>query len=354
MKRKLIQRSSWLIALLLAFCLVFAGCDSSNNSNNDKPSLDNGISQTNTPAGSSSSKPTGDSEADASQSSDTDKPVDAGEQRDAEKQLGVPKYSGQPYFALNGNVPNFTNAEKTSAKAFEFYSDLDELGRCGKTEACVGKELMPTEGRESISSVKPSGWINKNYGADLVDGGYLYNRCHLIGFQLTGENANKENLITGTRYMNVDGMLPFENMVADYVKETGNHVMYRVTPIFDGNDLVACGAVMEAYSVEDNGEGVCFNVYVYNVQPGIVIDYATGNSWLSGEKPENTDTNKPTDDATGEEKNYVLNTNSKKIHLPTCSSVGKISEANRQEYTGNIQDLIDNGYEGCGTCKPAA
>ena len=163
--------------------------------------------------------------------------------------------------------------------SYEFYSDLDELGRCGVTEACIGRDLMPTEDRGAIGQVKPSGWQLAKY--DCVDGKYLYNRCHLIGYQLTAENANKQNLITGTRYLNVIGMLPFENMVADYVHETNNHVLYRVTPIFDGSDLVARGVLMEAWSVEDEGDGVCFNVYCYNVQPGVEIDYATGDNWAA-------------------------------------------------------------------------
>ena len=211
--------------------------------------------------------------------------VNVGEQRAAEKALGVTKYSGSPYFELNGNQPIF-KAEELKTKSYEFYSDLDPLGRCGQTEACIGRDIMPTEDRESISSVKPSGWVNNKYDTELVDGGYIYNRCHLIGFQLTGENANERNLITGTRYMNVEGMLPFENMVADYVKETGNHVMYRVTPVFVGDNLLANGALMEAWSVEDNGDGICFCVFVYNVQPGVIIDYATGESSL----PESDDT----------------------------------------------------------------
>ena len=185
----------------------------------------------------------------------------------------IPDYEGEPYVVLNDNEPDFTEAEITT-EAYEDYSDLDALGRCGEAEACIGEELMPTGERESISSVKPTGWVNEKY--DSVDGGYLYNRCHLIGYQLSGENANEENLITGTRYMNVEGMLPFEDMVADYVHETDNHVMYRVTPVFEGDDLVASGVQMEAESVEDDGEGVSFNVYVYNVQPDITIDYATG------------------------------------------------------------------------------
>ena len=190
----------------------------------------------------------------------------------------IPPYDGTPYVVLNDNQPSFT-AEDMTDVSYEFYSDLDELGRCGVTEACIGRDLMPTEKRGDISSVRPTGWVQAQY--DFVDGKALYNRCHLIGFQLTGENANDRNLITGTRYLNVEGMLPFENLVADYIKETGNHVMYRVTPVFDGDDLVAQGVQMEAASVEDSGEGVLYNVFCYNVQPGVEIDYATGESWLA-------------------------------------------------------------------------
>ena len=249
----------------------------------------------------------------------------------------VPPFSGEPYVVLADNVPGFTKEELTS-KSYETYSPLDRLGRCGVAQACVGTDLMPTEERGSIGSVKPTGWQTVKY--DCVDGKYLYNRCHLIGYQLSGENANKENLITGTRYMNVDGMLPFENMVADYGKETGNHVLYRVTPIYDGDNLVAGGVQMEALSVEDGGEGICFNVYVYNCQPGVSIDYATGESQL--------DENAISD----VEASYILNRNSKKFHLPSCSGVSSISEANRQEYTGSRDELLVRGYEPCGSCKP--
>ena len=190
----------------------------------------------------------------------------------------IPPFSGEAYIPINGNVPFFVEEEIT-AESYEFYSDLDELGRCGVTEACIGIDIMPTEDRGDIGSVKPTGWHSVKY--DIVDGKYLYNRCHLIGFQLAGENANKKNLITGTRYLNIEGMLPFENMVADYVQETENHVMYRVTPIFEGDDLVAQGVVMEGWSVEDEGEGICFCVFAYNAQPGIEIDYATGESRLT-------------------------------------------------------------------------
>lgn len=191
----------------------------------------------------------------------------------------IPEYSGEPYIEINGNEPDFSE-EEWSEESFEVYSELDSLGRCGTAYANVGTDLMPTEKRGSIGQVKPTGWQTVKY--DVVDGNYLYNRCHLIGYQLSGENANEKNLITGTRYMNVEGMLPFENMVADYVKETDNHVLYQVTPVYDGDNLVADGVQMEAYSVEDEGDGISYNVYVYNVQPGIEIDYATGESVIDG------------------------------------------------------------------------
>ena len=251
----------------------------------------------------------------------------------------IPAFSGEPYVVIDDNEPDFP-AEDFTSEGFEEYSPLDDLGRCGVAYANVGLDTMPTEDRGSISNVKPTGWQSVQY--DFVDGKNLYNRCHLIGFQLTGENANRENLITGTRYMNVDGMLPFENMVADYVKETENHVLYRVTPMFEGDNLVASGVQMEAQSVEDKGEGVCFNVYVYNNQPGVTIDYATGDSWASDEAPADTD----------KERAYILNTSSHKFHKPDCGSVDTISPANKRRYTGDRADLIAQGYQPCGTCKP--
>ena len=194
----------------------------------------------------------------------------------------IEAYTGAAYVVINDNIPLF-RAEELTTKGYEKYSDLDNLGRCGVALASCGKEIMPKEGekRESISSVTPSGWVQAKYQG--VSGGYLYNRCHLIGWQLSAENANKKNLLTGTRYMNTEGMLVFENMVADYIKETGNHVAYRITPIYEGDNLVASGVQMEAYSIEDDGEGICFNVYCYNVQPGITIDYATGKSSQTSE-----------------------------------------------------------------------
>lgn len=213
--------------------------------------------------------------ADTEQDVPYNNPIESGSAETTITPDDIPTYSGEPYVVLNNNEPNFTEEDLTT-ESYEYYSDLDVDGKCGVVVASIGEDLMPSEERGSIGRVKPSGWQTVKY--DNVDGKYLYNRCHLIGFQLTGENANEKNLITGTRYMNVEGMLPFENIVADYVKETGNHVVYRVTPIFEGDNLVASGVQMEAKSVEDDGEGICFHVYVYNVQPGIEIDYATGNS----------------------------------------------------------------------------
>lgn len=287
----------------------------------------------------------------------------------------VPAYSGEPYVEVNDNQPEFTEEELTTV-SYEEYSELDELGRCQSAEACIGQDLMPTETRESISSVKPTGWKNKSY--DTVDGGYVYNRCHLIGFQLTGENANEENLITGTRYMNVEGMLPFEDEVAAYIKETDNHVMYRVTPVFEGDDRVASGVQMQAESVEDDGVGISFNVYVYNVQPYVVIDYKTGENWEGDEiaEPEgkwadgteadpsdsksDSKINAKTDSAATskaeakdtKEQTYILNKNTKKFHKPECSGAKKIKAKNKGEYTGSRQTLIDEGYEPCGNCNP--
>lgn len=270
----------------------------------------------------------------------------------------IPEYSGSPYVEINGNIPDFRESDY-STEVFESYSELDSLGRCGVCFANIGIELMPTEERGEIGQIKPSGWQLAKY--DCVDGKYLYNRCHLIGYQLSGENANEKNLITGTRYMNVEGMLPFENMVADYVESTGNHVLYRVTPIFDGNNLVASGVQMEAKSVEDDGAGICFNVYVYNCQPGVAIDYANGLSVLvegeeNAEVTANVEAKKQNEESVpvsqGEGTAYILNTNTHKFHNPSCSSVDDMKEANKQEYVGNREDLLNQGYDPCGRCKP--
>lgn len=249
------------------------------------------------------------------------------------------------YEEVNGNIPEFTEEEITD-EAFEHYDELDRLSRCGEAVACIGIETMPTEEREAIGQIKPSGWQISKY--DFVDGKYLYNRCHLIGFQLSGENANERNLITGTRYFNVEGMLPFENVVAGYVRETENHVMYRVTPIFEGNNLVASGVKMEAYSVEDNGAGVSFNVYVPNRQPGVIINYSDGSNWLD----ESYFTEKENVSSKEGDEEFVLNTNSKKFHKKTCASIDTIKEKNRADFKGTRAELTEKGYSPCGMCEP--
>lgn len=256
-------------------------------------------------------------------------------------------YQGEPYVVINDNNPDFTEADMTTV-SFESYGELDVLGRCTTAFANIGKDLMPAEKRGSIGEVKPTGWQTAKY--DNVDGKYLYNRCHLIGYQLTGENANAKNLITGTRYLNVDGMLPFENMVADYIKETNNHVLYRVTPVFSGDNLVASGVQMEAESVEDNGDGILFNVYCFNAQPGIAIDYATGNSHQDNSIV--ADASKSTTAAEANVQTYVLNTNTKKFHKESCNSAKSMDASNKKIYTGSRQEIIDMGYEACGVCKP--
>ena len=220
----------------------------------------------------------------AQESPGTDREAAQELERAEEKDIvEIPAYSGQAYVEVNGNIPYFEDSE-LSAESYEYYSELDLLGRCGVCMASIGQDIMPTEERGEIGGVRPSGWHTVKYPG-IIDGNYLYNRCHLIGYQLAGENANTKNLITGTRYMNTEGMLPFENMVADYVRETGNHVMYRVTPVFEGDNLLSDGVLMEAKSVEDNGAGVLFNVFCYNVQPGIIINYENGESMADGSSP---------------------------------------------------------------------
>ena len=286
----------------------------------------------------------------------------------------IPAWSGEPYVAVDGNQPDFPEEDMTSV-SFETYSELDTLGRCGVAYANVGQDLMPAEERGNIGAVKPTGWHTVKY--DFVDGKYLYNRCHLIGYQLTGENANEKNLITGTRYLNIEGMLPFENMVADYVKETDQHVMYRVTPVFEGDNLLAAGVLMEGKSVEDKGEGVLFCVFAYNVQPGVSIDYATGESSADGtivndtsaqeetkqststsvqqeetQQPADTSVTQQETSQSEETQTYVLNTNTHKFHKPGCYSVEKIKPENYAEFTGTREEAIAYGYDPCKNCNP--
>ncbi len=261
--------------------------------------------------------------------------------------LVIPPYSGEPFIMLNDGVP-FFDTEPLKPESYEIYYDLDELGRCTLADAVVGKDLMPTEKRGNISSVKPTGWHTTTYPTSLVDGGSLYNRCHLIAFGLCGETANKYNLVTGTRYFNTKGINDFENMVIDYVRETNNHVRYRVTPIFSGDNLVCDGQIVEAWSIEDGGEAICFNVYSYNVQPGIYIDYATGDNWLEEEgRPTEAPTKAPEklplleEDYEGA---FVLNIKTKKFHSADCESAATMSEKNKQAYNGSYNALIRDGY----------
>ncbi|WP_452040021.1 DNA/RNA non-specific endonuclease [Adlercreutzia rubneri] len=284
----------------------------------------------------------------------------------------VPAFEGNPYVYVNDGEPTFTDEQRAAEPGHEHYGELDELGRCTAAFAVVGPETQPTEKRGSIGEIRPSGWQMAKY--DFVEGKYLFNRCHLLGYQLTGENANPQNLITGTRYLNIQGMLPFENAVADYVDATGNHVLMAVTPIFEGSELVARGVHMMAESVEDGGEGVAFNVFCYNVQPGVVIDYGTGESMLeedatplpdvsgaesapdtasegagAGEASEKGATGSAEGKGTTE---YVLNTNSKKFHLPSCSSVDQMSPKNREDVEDTRENLIAKGYDPCKRCNP--
>lgn len=274
-----------------------------------------------------------------------------------EADLTLLKYSGKPYAVVNGGIPSFS---QTGTASWERYGELDRLGRCTAAEACIGMDIMPALTRGPIGQIKPTGWHTAKY--DFVDGKYLYNRCHLIGFQLTGENANERNLITGTRYLNTKGMLPFENMVADYIKDTGNHVMYRCTPVFAGNELVARGVHLEAYSVEDKGDGICFNVFIFNVQPGVKIDYLTGESSLENENTAPTPTPKPSvtpkptpkssPSSTAQAQSYVLNTKTHVFHYASCRHVSSIKDANRENFTGSRGALINDGFKPCGSCHP--
>ena len=261
----------------------------------------------------------------------------------------IPAYSGEARIVLNGNKPYFDTSALTP-ECYDFYGELDELGRCTGCDAVIGQEIMPTEKRGNISSVHPTGWHTDKYS--FVDGESLYNRCHLIAYMFTGQNINEKNLITGTRYMNTTGMNDLENTTCDYIRRTGNHVRYRATPVFEGDNLLASGLILEAWSIEDQGEGICFCIYAYDVQPGVEIDYATGDNWLSGAEPvEEAQETLPTTDP-DVEGTYILNLKTKKFHLPTCSGVSDIQEKNKQEYTGSRNQLIEEGYKPCGGCGP--
>ncbi len=289
--------------------------------------------------------------------------VATGGQTDWEKEK-IPEYAGSPYIEINGNKPGFSEKEMT-LDAFEHYSRLDKSGRCGQAYANVCPETLPEEERGPIGEVHPSAWQISNYH-DLIEGNYLYNRCHLIAFSLAGENANEKNLITGTRYLNTEGMQPFELEVLDYVRQTGNHVLYRVTPHFEGKNLLASGVEMEALSVEDKGEGISFHIYAYNVQPGVIIDYRTGDNRPdpdykapSRSHEESTDAGRDESrqrQASGKDQypegSYILNTNTHKFHDPSCDSVYDIKEKNREISQKSREQIMEEGYEPCARCKP--
>mgnify|MGYP000009454025 FL=1 len=352
-KRRLFKPLIIAMAFIISFAVAIGNSETTNTADSVKESTEvasieateavqETVAPTATPKPTETPKPTATPTATSTATPDPTKtpeptPVVVAKVSEEFSLLNVAAYSGKPYVEINQNVPYFADSE-LSTTSYEYYSDLDSLGRCGVCIASVGRDIMPTKKRGDIGSVKPTGWHTIKY-AGVVDGNYLYNRCHLIGYQLTGENANTKNLITGTRYLNVEGMLPFENMVADYVKESGNHVMYRVTPVFDGNNLLASGVLMEAKSVEDNGAGILFNVFCYNVQPGVTIDYATGDSSLeekvavkeqSTPKPEATQAPvvatpepQPQQQAPSATGSYAVNGKNGKIHIVgACPATG--------------------------------
>lgn len=280
----------------------------------------------------------------------------------------LPSYTEKAFVTVNNNVPYFS-PDSFDNRSFEYYSDLDDLGRCGVCMACIGKDTMPTEERGSIGMIKPTGWHLDKY--DIIEGKYLYNRCHLIGYQLTAENANPKNLVTGTRYLNVIGMLPFENLTASYVNKTDNHVLYRVTPVFDGDDLLCRGVLMEGWSLEDNGVGVCFNVFCYNVQPGITIDYSNGDNcpaetavttavtstssttttFTTTTVVKSSSTTIITTSTMPAYYDYIVNKKTKVFHYPSCSSVKAMNEENKWYYQGERDRLITDGYSSCKRCN---
>lgn len=332
------------VALLLAACLAFGGC----SANGSGPST--GSDQA--------------SDGTSIQTTETASPETSAARATI---ADIPQYSGALCIDINDGQPGFTE-DDVNRGAFMQFSDLDFEGRCGEAFARIGTDTVSSEARGDISRVHPSGWVQHKY--DFVDDGVLYNRCHLIAHQLCGENANEKNLITGTRTFNVVGMLYYEELIGNYVRSTGNHVLYRVTPLFAANDLVSRGVQMEAESIEDGGEAIRFNVFVYNVEPGVEIDYVTGESWESGATPKVTSKGEATktsakasdaalasadasaSSASSAQQDYVLNVKNKKFHKPSCTAAGEIASANRQDFTGTREELIERGYSPCGQCKP--
>ena len=281
----------------------------------------------------------------------------AADESRTEYEFSIPEYTGSETVELNGGRPCFSVEDMTAEERIVF-SGLDELGRCGATFCCVGKGLLPAEERGAIGMVKPAGWHTVKYRN--VDGKYLYNRCHLIAFELCGVNADERNLITGTRWLNIEGMLPTENRIRSFAEKTGIHVLYRVTPRYEGDELLARGVEMEALSLEDGGKGICLHQFCFNVQPGIVIDWLTGESYPLDPEDANVeeDSSLAAEDSSStpyippEGVTYILNINSHRFHRPDCKGVQDMKPKNRKEYTGTREVLTELGYKPCGTCKP--
>lgn len=354
-----LKRRLSLLPLILALCAALSACSSGAVSGTaPASSAETSVRQE---AASSGSDSSGSSKTAASSETPSSKSGSAGKSSGISLKK-LPAYSGSPYIAINKNRPSFSKKELSRRTSYQKFSPLDGLGRCGKTTACIGPDLLPHTKRGPIGSVRPSGWHTVKYPR-LIRDRYLYNRCHLIAYELTGQNANEKNLITGTRYLNIEGMLPFENKVTDYIRTTGNHVLYRVTPIFKDRCLVASGVEMEARSLEDKGKGISFHVYCYNVQPGITIDYRDGSSRVSGSvsdtgtssqaaAPKKHSAAAKSSGSSDTRQTYVLNTNSRKFHRPDCSSIRRIKPANKKKVTAGRSDLIREGYEPCGICTP--
>lgn len=336
---KLRKTAAIAICELLAIATIFTGCASTNLSGTEGAGHAAGA----VVAGEDSSGTLGSKDK-------VDKPQEDLVNNNSYVSLdAIPAYDGKAYVAVNNNEPFFTDSDMTTT-AFENYSDLDSLGRCGVAYANICKDIMPTEERGKIGMIKPSGWHTVKY--DVIKDRYLYNRCHLIGYQLAGENANPKNLITGTRYLNVEGMLPFENLVADYVNNTGNHVLYRVTPMFSGSNLVANGVLIEAKSVEDNGGGILFNVYCYNVQPGVGINYENGDSWLDGTTgsassgSDSSAAGNSAADSSNSETMVHITATGKKYHRAGCRTLKK------SDTEVTLDEAKSMGLSPCGICNP--
>lgn len=336
---KLRKTAAIAICELLAIATIFTGCASTNLSGTEGAGHAAGA----VVAGEDSSGTLGSKDK-------VDKPQEDLVNNNSYVSLdAIPAYDGRAYVAVNNNEPFFTDSDMTTT-AFENYSDLDSLGRCGVAYANICKDIMPTEERGKIGMIKPSGWHTVKY--DVIKDRYLYNRCHLIGYQLAGENANSKNLITGTRYLNVEGMLPFENLVANYVNNTGNHVLYRVTPMFSGSNLVANGVLIEAKSVEDNGGGILFNVYCYNVQPGVGINYENGDSWLDGTTgsassgSDSSAAENSAADSSNSETMVHITATGKKYHRAGCRTLKK------SDTEVTLDEAKSMGLSPCGICNP--